>query len=387
LPTSVRRRRSTPARPFISAFAVEAQLAAADLGAPPSRSALAYLARAGAGLDPDAQAYLLYVRARASSGDLAAARALLGADLRPDGLAYLAQALPPAEAGPAIDRLLALADRDAGRVSWQPPGPAGLPRGPAAVNAAALQALRVVRPLAPELLAGTQTLLALWGVDGWPSPFDAARVAAALPAPVPSDPAGPLRVTLGDRAILTRSAPISTTQRLQLPADALRPGALLRVESLGDATYLVALRAPAAQQPGATRPILEQAYIDPQGGAPIDPAALRLGQLIGLRITLIADRPILRATLVVELPAALQPIELGLRPPFIHAPALPAGPQRLTLDAAEIAPGVYTLTIITRVSAVGQFRAPPPRLILIDEPGNVVVAPPPPPLRVARDQQ
>ncbi|MBX0331574.1 hypothetical protein K2Z83_28385, partial [Oscillochloris sp. ZM17-4] len=322
----------TPSRPFVSAFAVEAQQLAHDsvagLAAPGPR-ALSYLARAGDGLDPDTQAYLLYVRAGAGAGDAAAAMALDSANLGPDGLAYLAQALPAPAAAGLIDRLLAAADRapQAGAapaaITWAASGPSAMLRSQAAVSAAAIQALRDVRPLDTERAAAERGLLMHWGVDGWPGAFAAARVAAALRNHAPTE-GGPRSVQLGAAVLLDRAEPITATVRLQTLATSGSDGMILQVLAAGAGDYLVAARA-AGTTAAATSPAqisLYQEYLDPLSGALIAPADLRTGQLVALRVTVISARPLIRGGLEIALPSALQPVDLRMRPPFIHTDAL-----------------------------------------------------------------
>jgi uncharacterized protein YfaS (alpha-2-macroglobulin family) len=381
----------TPSRPFVSAFAVEAQIVAheavASLPAPGAR-AIAYLSRAGAGIDPDAQAYLLYVRARAGAGDPAAARALANADLAADGLAYLAQALPADAVAGAIDRLLAAAlpaivGSEQPQLTWAAAAPSAIPRSQAAVIAIAAQAIGAGRPAAAERAAAERGLLMRWGVDGWPGPFAAARVAAALPS-LGTGEGGPRSVQLGRAELIDRVAPITSTVRLQAPA-ALARGATLRVLAEGRASYLVAAQTVGKPTEADAQPALislYQEYLDPLSGAAINPATLRVGQIISLRVTVISARSLLRGSLEIALPSALQPIELGLRPPFIYAAPITPSTRSLRFEAAEVAPGVYTLRIIARVAAVGKFAAPGAQLLLDEEGLPPVVAPPSPTLSV-----
>jgi alpha-2-macroglobulin len=382
----------TPSRPFVSAFAVEAQQFAHDAvaGLPaPGRPALDYLAGAGAGLSPDARAYLLYVRSSAGAGDPAAAGALVESDLSADGLAYLAQALPAEAASGLIDRLLAIGASAPQEITWVSGGPADMPQSQAAITAAAVQALHVARPLAVERAAAERGLLTRWGVDGWPGAFAAARVAAAL-RNQPAATGGPRAVQLGAAVLLDRPDPISATVRLQAPAPAAGAALALRVSAAGADSYLVAARAAAPEPAGAAESpaqiSLYQEYLDPLSGAPIQPADLGEGQLVTLRVTLISARPILRGSLESALPAALQPIELAIRPPFIRAAALDPATRTLRVEAADMAPGVYTVRVVARAVAVGEFVAPGARLRLDESGLPPAAAPASPPLTVLEKQ-
>ncbi|NNJ08897.1 hypothetical protein EKD04_000995 [Chloroflexales bacterium ZM16-3] len=364
----------TPSQPFISAFAVEAQQFAhgsVDGVAAPSPRALGYLASAGDNLDPNTRAYLLYVRSRAGAGDAAVANALISAELDADGLAYLAQTLPASAAASLLDRLLRVADRAPEEITWAADGPSAMPRSQATVSAAAVQSLRVVRPLAAERAAAERGLLTRWRGDGWPGAFAAARVAVALQNQTPAT-GGPLAVQLGAAVLLDRAEPITSTIRLQAPATAASEGVALQVIADGTTSYLVAARA-VGQRPTGTADSpaqisLYQEYLDPLSGAQITPAELHEDQLVALQVTVISARPIVRGSLEIALPATLQPIDLEVHPPFIHANALDAATRSLRIEAADLSPGVYTVRVLARAVAVGEFVAPAARLLL-DEVG------------------
>lgn len=356
----------SPSDPFVSAFAIEAQAAGrAALGstAQISLRGIGHLERAAATAEPELRAYIVYALARAGRADiLDLATPLLGADLSPDGLAYLAASLPASRAAPTLERLISLANSDdPDGFLWQAHDTAPLPRTPLAVSAAATQVLRARMPSAAVLPAAERSLYRAWGVDGWPSAYETARVAAALLPGSGSEPAAPHRLLLDERALHT--GPISTTLRLSLAPDQIAPGASLAVEAPADSRYLLAYAAP-ADPPAATpeRPLLQVRYLNPQSGANIDPDRLQVGQLIALEVTLVSPHPLLRADLLIDLPAGLELLATTSPEPFGYQRSDAAGRQ-VELGAARLPAGVYSARIVARVTGAGSFEAAPPRLI------------------------
>lgn len=370
-----------PSQPFITAFALEAQTAARAAlpeARPPSLRAVAYLGRAAPAADADTRAYIAYALARAGRSDPGTA-ALREAELGPDGLAFLALALPTGQAAPLLDELQARAERapaTPGRIApvrWSADEPAGLPRAPVAVTAPAAQALAARRPSAPELPGAEEALLRAWGVAGWPTAYEAARVAAALLAEAPPAGDGPVRLSLGDAAPIGGDAPLAAVRRATLAADELPARPELRVEADGPARYMVAYSLPAEEPDPAPQLSLLEELVDPASGAPVDPATLRAGQLVGIRLTVVVARPLARADIELPLPAGLALAAATPRPPFQQAGE--AGPGRARLGAADLAPGVYTQLILARAVAAGSFAAPPARLTDPFAPGQAAVAP------------
>jgi len=348
-----------PSDPFVSAFALEAQGAgrASGVAAGASLRAVSFLQRSAAGAAPALRAYSLYALARAGHADAAGAAELLADDLDPDSVAFLALSLPAAQGAPALAGLAA--PGGAGGLLWQATGEAPLPRTPLAVSAAVAQALRALQPDSPALAASGRGLRLAWGVGGWPSPYEAARVAAAL-LPIGAQSAGPRRLLVDDRPLV--SAPITSTVHLQLPGDGGGEGARIAVEAPEGSDYLLAYRAPSpAPEDAPGRPPLEVRFLDAERGVPIDPASLQVGQTVILEVTLISPRPLLRAELAVELPAALEPVAAEGPAPFMRA-SVDGPARRATLDAAGLPAGVYAVRVVTRVVAEGEYGAEAPRL-------------------------
>ncbi|MCX7790829.1 MAG: hypothetical protein N2378_09340, partial [Chloroflexaceae bacterium] len=369
---------ASPSRPFVTALVLEAQAAAhATLGdsRPPNLRAVTYLSRAAPAADPDTRAYIAYALARAGHTD-PGTMALLDAPLAADGLAFLSLALSPGQASAALDRLQALARRETNAanqpnlVRWTADRPAGLPGGATAVTAAAVQALRAGRPGAGELPGAERALLAAWGVEGWPSPWDAARVAAALPAEAASV-AGPRRALLDGTPLPGDGAPITRTLRVSVtPAT---PVATLRVEADAAARYLLAYAVPRNTSEAAGPIALDLELVDPDTGAALGDTPVQTGQIVALRLTLVTARPLRRASIVVPLPAGLEALPGGARQPLRRATAFAAG--RITLQAADLAPGVYTGTVIARAIAGGTYSAPPARVTSVFAPELAAIAP------------
>jgi hypothetical protein len=365
---------NTPSEPFVSAFVVEALGAnRALLGAQarPDPRAPAYLARVTPSVDPDLRAYLAFAAARA--GQLPAGSAdLLDEELSAAGLAYLALALPAGQAGPAIDRLLALPGPP-----WEGAEQTRLPSGGVAVNAAVAEALRSRQPNAPQLAAVESFLREAWGVDGWGGAFSAARIAGALPLNQ-SSAGGPRRITLNDQQLIGAATPLSSTVRISIPAEELGATATLGIETSGAAPYLVAYRS-AAEAPPVRAPaaVIGLTYHDAATGALIAPTQLRAGQLVEVRIQTIATAPITGAAITVDLPTALLPLEAPIRTPFVHV-QIAAEIAQVRLFAPRLEAGVAQQTVLVRVAARGAFVQPPPRLSTPDgaEPGPIITLAP-----------
>ncbi|MFQ3661852.1 MAG: Ig-like domain-containing protein [Chloroflexaceae bacterium] len=369
---------ATPSRPFVTALVLEALTAAhaaLDDGRPPDLRAVTYLNRAASTADPDTRAYVAYALARAGRTDPGTI-ALLDEPLSADGLAFLSLALPPEQAAPALDRLQALARRlpagtgQSNLVHWAVDRSTGLPGGTTSVTAAAVQALRARRPGAAELPDAERALLAAWGVEGWPGAWDAARVAAALP--VEAAPAvGPRRVLLNGTPLLGDGAPITTTLRASVIPPP--PDATLRVEAGAAARYLLAYGRPRAPGEAAGQIALHTELVDPAGGAPLAAATVRPGQIVGLRLTLVTARPLPRASIVVPLPAGLEALPGAAASPLRQTSAFAEG--QLILQASDLAPGVYTWTILARAIAAGTYSAPPAWITPVFAPELTAVAP------------
>ncbi|NTV64220.1 MAG: hypothetical protein HGA65_11880, partial [Oscillochloris sp.] len=141
-------------------------------------------------------------------------------------------------------------------------------------------------------------------------------------------------------------------------------------------------------RPEASRSIiLQQEYLDPQSDGPINLSNLRSGALLRLRVSLICTEQIAQANLEIPLPGGLQPLKLIAQPPFATAePADEAGHQ-LLVRAANLSPGVYSITALVRADAQGRFSAPGARLRIGNDATPIVALPPGQRLIIGKDEQ
>lgn len=354
----------SPSQPFVTAFVLEAQLTARAIlndSRPASLRAIAYVGRVAASSDPNTQAYLAYVRTLAGHGD-PGATALDTSELEADGLAFLAMSLPANQAAALREQLIATATPLDGMLHWQSETASLMPRTSTSLSAAAMQALRHHNQAAPQLPAIEQSLLNAWAPYGWASPYEAARVALALPLRSPTASSGPTRLQLGSTNLLTSAEPITSTQHFTLPATTVSKTAQLQSSARGSATHLISASYPSLPTPAPGQFALTQSLIEPSSGAPLDPKQLHLGQRIGLRITIIVAQPTPRASLTLNLPAGLSPLPTSAAPPFHMLEYNQAG--QISIGIAPLPPGIYSHTISTRATTAGHFNAPPTLLNL-----------------------
>lgn len=367
----------TASEPFVTAFALEAQLAVRTLlndTRPPDLRAISYLGRVSSTVDIDTRAYLTYVLHRAGRSDPGIG-ALRSEALEADGLAFLALTLPANQAVPLIDRLGTLALREPARpgviaaIHWNSEQPSALPRSPTAITGAVTQALRNRRPGSADLPGASQALLEAWTARGWPSAYDAARVAVALLPGSPATEATSVRLTLDGVPVLDTEATVTRTVRTELDPTGLATQPELRMTTSRDEPYLLAYQLlPVMQTDKARLFVLEQALLDPTNGAPLDPANLQVGQLISIRLTTVIIQPTLRADLRVKFPAGIEPLGLSAQAPWIHAAATSRDGQIIRLGGTNLVPGVYTHTITGRARLAGRYSGPEAQLEVLYEP-------------------
>ncbi|PDW02448.1 Ig-like domain-containing alpha-2-macroglobulin family protein [Candidatus Viridilinea mediisalina] len=349
----------SPSEPFVTAFVLEAQITARAIlndPRPASLRAIAYVGRVAASSDLETQAYIAYVRSLAGHGDPGAA-ALDTSELEADGLAFLAMSLPGNQGLALREQLLATATPVDGGLQWQSTTASLMPRTSTSLSAAAMQALRNHAPAASHLPAIEASLRNAWGPDGWPSAYEAARVALALPLRSPSANSGPTRLQLGSTTLLDSATPITSTQHFLLPAAEVAKTAQLQSNARGSATYMLSASYPSMPTPAPGQFALTQSLIDPNSGSPLNPTNIRLGQTIGLRTTIIVAHPTPRASLTLNLPAGLSPLPTSVAAPFHMLTSSQVG--QLKLGLAPLPPGIYSHTIIARANATGHFNAPP----------------------------
>lgn len=388
-----------PAHPFMTGYVLEAQAAARDAFAldiePDSRALKLLREISQSEADPDLRAYVHYVLARVGQGDPARLRALLDLDLHAEGLAYAALALPPDQASVPLSRLLALSQRstvpsgESGEVGlyWEPAGTTRVVRSVVSTTALAAHALQQHRPNSPSLARALQTLRQTWGVDGWATGIDSARAAAALlagTAPAGAHAGRSYTVSVNDQLVLNRTWMLTTTHRVTLAGNQLRPRNTLRVVTHGGSSGGESETAPAPallayrlvaqipeNPPRSDTLVVHHDYLDPHSNALLDPEALQPGQLVRIRLTLVALAPMDFVAVDVPLPAALAPVAPAEQPAMNeqrrtgHNP-LPAfgtlaSDEAVTFLGSDLVPRVYTPTYLARVVATGTFAVPPPR--------------------------
>lgn len=382
--------------PFLTGYVLEAQaVAAAALDEPfqPDPDALRWLRQADtAATDPDLRAYIQYVLAQVGAGDPKAARALLDLDLGADGLAYLALTLPPDEAATPLARLRSLVRRTSAvnpagsvRLFWEAETTASPDHSLVSTTAVAVLALQRLQPDSPQIPPALRTLRLAWGVDGWPTAFTSARAALALlaaeadPAASPSDNAHAYELVLNEDTLVSGSQSRSATRSLLLTGEQLRARNLLRIvprdaDSAAAAPLLVAYRLREQIPATITRTqelAIHQELLDPDGNTPLDLEALQVGQLVRVRLTLLALQPLDGVTLDAPLPAPFAPVVSewrvgsGVRKIAGGQPWSLAvsdwSDARLQFVGTDLAPGIYTQDYLARVVAPGSFVAPPPR--------------------------
>lgn len=388
-----------PPSPFLTGYVLEAQAAAATaLALPfePDPDALLLLHQADtAEADPDLRAYIHYVLTLTGARDPAAGRDLRDLNLGADGLAYLALTLPPAAATSPFDQLQQLAQHTpatnpdgAVRLFWEPTDNDPPAHTMVSTTALATQALLRLQPDNPQVPLALRTLRLAWGVDGWPTAFESARAATALLAAEASAARAPrpYELSFNGRTLVRENQSTSTsgaTPPILLSGEQLRARNLLRIvpqpgTSNADAPLLVAYRlreqVPAAgnEAPPRVAPAalaVYQDYLDPLTGVPVNPEALRLGQLVRVRLTLITLQSLAGVTLEAPLPAPFVPVMDTWHPAPNEVPLTNAAPWSLTIrrwsnatlhcEGTDLAPGIYTQRYLVRVIAPGTFAAPP----------------------------
>jgi uncharacterized protein YfaS (alpha-2-macroglobulin family) len=354
---------ATASHPFVSAFALEAAVAAAtilELPAAINVRADAYLERVAASADPDLQAYIAYVRMRSGSASGVSSK-LVDADLETDGLAFLAMSLSPIEAAPLQTRLLSRAElgstdgTTAAPLVWRSDRASSMPRNSTILSASAIQALRTLQNGPSMFVESERTLLEAWRGTGWSTAYEAARIALALPLDPPVPGVGPSALWLNDQPLIEGESPLTNTVRIDLPADALPTDALLRVTSQGATPFLVSYSRPGTPRTATTGLAINQELIDVTTGDVLDPDQLQPGQLVGLQLTIVVAQAIPRAELRLWLPAGFEVAPLQIQAPVQRFTRIG---NAMLLDLAPTAPGVYSQVIPLRVGTSGRFSAP-----------------------------
>ncbi|WP_245669010.1 Ig-like domain-containing alpha-2-macroglobulin family protein [Chloroflexus islandicus] len=331
--------------PFVTSFVLEAigQTEPASRLRELSEPALAYLRRHRLAQPADAQAYTDYVMSIYSEGT--------GQPALPAGAGPAGRAFTALRATNEQSALLApLWNTASSGLPWA--GADGMPPSALAVSASVVQALAAERPADPRLAPWRAALLRHWQGDGWPTPYEAARVALAL-GPALLDGNARVRVE-HDTADLTTERPISSVERFRLS------GGALRVEPT-NSTALIVVRNPAssAGQPGAVRARLR--YRTATEPSTID-------QPVEMELLLIVSKPIFRLEAAIPLPAGLMPVKVDAGASFAYQ-QIDREWRQVQLGGTAIAPGVYRVIITAQAATAGTFAIPP---AVITAPGSDV---------------
>jgi uncharacterized protein YfaS (alpha-2-macroglobulin family) len=200
-----------------------------------------------------------------------------------------------------------------------------------------------------------RTLLEAWRSTGWPTAYEAARVALALSLDPPVPGGGPSTLWLNDQPLIEGESPITSTVRINLPADAVSPNALLRVTGQGATPFLVTYSRPGTPRTATAGLAINQELVDVTTGAALDPDQLQPGQLVGLRLTIVVAQATPRAELRLWLPAGFEVAPLQIQAPVQKFTLIG---NAMLLDLAPTAPGVYSQVIPLRVGTSGRFSTP-----------------------------
>ncbi|ABY36484.1 hypothetical protein Caur_3296 [Chloroflexus aurantiacus J-10-fl] len=332
-----------PSDPFITAFVLEA-IARIDNPSnqtnPLSDPGILYLRRTRTTATPDLQAYIDYVLS------------LHGVT---DGSAGLTD--PPGPTGRAFSALHRTQDRSTllaqfwstagGGLPWA--GAEGMPSSALAVSASVVQALSSDRPTDPRLTTWRTALLRRWDIDGWPTPYEAARVALALGDTLKNDNAG-VRVWYNNDLLTTTS-----------PNDVARwqvRGGVVRIEPLRGPA-LIAIRSQKIERSPIEDLRVRLSYRPSS-------IPLAVNQPVQIEVLLLVRTSLIRCDVTVPLPAGLTPVRVGNLAEFSYV-QIDRERRRVRLSGVNLPPGVYRFTVTAQSTTAGRFYIPP---ILIATPGS-----------------
>ena len=262
--------------------------------------------------------------------------------------AALLLALPAesAQTRPLLERLTALAERDGDRARW----PASDTADAVVATAWAALALQHTLPDA-ELTRAAERELAASSAT-WQRGEHAGLALLALLAVEPRTGTTSAAITG-----LLPVVPVTSVLSLDLPLVRLAPRQTLTVTTTA-APVLARSRVTALAPEPLRAPILRE-YRDAATGAPLDATALRDGQLVQIRLTVVQEQRAAALTVVEPLGALVRPVAVGAGSGL----ALIASTEdRLVFGVAPAAPGVYTATYMARVIGTGAVSVPPPFL-------------------------
>lgn len=333
-----------PSDPFITAFVLEAiaKIDRRDGQNPlPGESAIRYLQRERSALPLDVQSYIDYVLAKHGIND--------HQEPASDNLTPTARAFTALRLRQYRNQLLAQFWTTAGSgLPWA--GAEGMPASALAVSASIIQALAEEQPTAPKLTTWRTALLRRWQGEGWPTPYEAARVALAL-GPMLS--ANGAEVTVwhnNDR--LTEAQTLTNVERWRLR------GGTLRIEPT-NGPALIAIRRATAEHPQ-----IEAIQAQLRYHQSINP--LTIDQPVQVDLILIVKEPFLRLDVTIPLPAGLTPIQVDSGATLAYS-RIERERRTVRFGGVNLTPGVYRLTVTARTTTAGHFQTPP---AIIATPGS-----------------
>lgn len=284
--------------------------------------------------------------------------------LNVSGLACRLLMLPPDQAriDPALPRLIGLARRTQAEAWWTMPDGSAFPHNDAATTAIAALAVHHASPRHPLTADAARWLISRMSPTGWGDGYTTSRVMQALRAIAPADASATVAITLNGAQVLSPAVPDRGLRLVPIPLSDVRPLNTLVVTGDGN-PVLVAWQVIAANP--TALPVegvgLLREFLDPQTGAPLDPARLRAGQLIRVRLTWVTHTERHFVTLRDAFPAGFVPVDAGASPVFRQIDLFA---DRIELAVEASVPGIYQYTYLVRAVTPGEYAVPPPELIL-----------------------
>ncbi|MGQ9893941.1 MAG: Ig-like domain-containing protein [Roseiflexus sp.] len=281
--------------------------------------------------------------------------------LNVSGLACRLLMLPPdrARIDPALPRLIGLAQRTKTEAWWSASDDGAFPHNDVATTAMATLAIQHASPRHPLITEAANWLTARMTPTGWGDVYTTARVVQVLRTLVSANASANVAMTLNGAPV---APPVAPDAILSVPLSDVRPVNTLVVTSDGNPA-LVAWQVTSANP--AALPVegvgLLREFLDPQTDAPLDPARLRAGRLIKVRLTWVIHAERRFVTLRDAFPAGFVPVDAGASPVFHQIDLFS---DRIELAVEALPPGIYQYTYLVRAVTPGDYAVPPPELIL-----------------------
>jgi hypothetical protein len=242
---------------------------------------------------------------------------------------------------------------------------ASLPQTDVALTALAALALEHAQPDSPLAAEGLRWIAAQRPVRGWPGGYESARAVIALASALPTTPAE-YTVRLGADRLLAGGVSDTGPGDVALALADLPDAPTLDVLSAGRVLISYRVTLPAGDQAPAGDDSLLREYLDPLSGERLEEGALRAGQLVRVRLTLVTGGARAFASVEEPLPAGLTLVDPG-QGGWGH---VARRGDRLVLTSALLAPGVHEHSYLVRASLPGRYAAPAP---LARGPGGAII--------------